>query len=67
MIKKMLTKSQLHLQIVNESYIEHQQVSFRYARQCLKASLMAFTHGVMPSLFETGASDIVKELNKNRK
>lgn len=63
----MIKKSRIHLQEANETYFEHQGVAFRYSFKCLKASLMAFVHGVVPGLFQASASDLVKLLASNRK
>jgi len=56
-----------HLNKVNESYFVHQKVAFSYGYRCLKAAFMAFVHGIIPSLFQTSASEIVSLLAKNRK
>ena len=63
----MIKASRLHLKQVEESYFEHQQVAFRYAIKCLLAAFMAFIHGIVPGLFQTSASDLVKKLAGNRK
>lgn len=63
----MIHSSRSHLDEVGESYLEHQGVAFRYGFNCLKASLMAFVHGVVPGLFQTSASDIVNKLASNRR
>ncbi|MCG8434668.1 MAG: DUF6356 family protein [Gammaproteobacteria bacterium] len=58
----MITKSRRHLAAVNESYFHHQRFAFRYAFDCFRAGAMAFVHGLVPALFETAASDLVKKL-----
>lgn len=63
----MLHSSRSHLNEVGETYFEHQGVAFRYGYNCLKASLMAFAHGLVPGMFQTGASDIVNKLAANRR
>ena len=63
----MITSSKNHLASVGETYFEHQGVAFRYGFHCLRASLMAFVHGLVPGVFQTSASDLVKRLATNRK
>ena len=63
----MIKSSKMHLCAAEESYFEHQGVAFRYGFNCLKASLMAFTHGLVPGWFQTGASELVKKLATGRK
>lgn len=63
----MFQSSRSHLDEVGETYFEHQGVAFRYGYNCLKASLMAFAHGLIPGMFRTGASDIVNDLAANRR
>ncbi len=62
----MIQSSKRHLDSVKESYFEHQGVAFRYGVSCLKAAMMAFVHGLIPGLFQTRASDIVKALAAGR-
>lgn len=63
----MLESSKAHLASVDERYFEHQSIAFRYAGNCLKAGTMAFVHGLVPGLFQTAASDLVKKLAAGRK
>lgn len=63
----MFQSSKAHLASVNERYFEHQGVAFRYGLNCLKAAGMAFVHGLVPGLFQTGASDAVKKLATGRR
>ena len=63
----MIKSSKTHLKTVDETYFEHQGVAFRYGCKCLKAALMVFVHGLVPGLFITSASDLVKKLAENRK
>lgn len=63
----MLQSSKAHLASAQESYFEHQGVAFQYGWNCLKAALMAFIHGVVPGLYKTGASDLVKKLSSGRR
>ncbi len=51
-----------HLQDHGVSYRNHQKLAFFFARQSLKASFMAFIHGIIPSFFETSASDTHKTI-----
>ena len=51
-----------HLQSHGISYRSHQKLAFFFARESLRASFMAFFHGLFPSLFETSASDLHKSI-----
>ncbi|MDH3695280.1 MAG: DUF6356 family protein [Gammaproteobacteria bacterium] len=62
----MIQSSKSHLAQVNETYFEHQGVALRYGFNCLKATLMAFVHGLVPGVFQTSASDLVKKLAAGR-
>lgn len=63
----MIQSSKAHLASVQEGYFEHQGVAFRYGLNCLRAAGMAFVHGLVPGLFQTSASDLVKTLAAGRK
>lgn len=63
----MFKSSKAHLHSVDESYFEHQKVAFSYGFKCFKAAFMAFAHGIIPSMFQTGASELVTSLAKSRK
>ena len=58
----MIKKSQQHLEKVNEHYFEHMTVALRISFQLLIGAVMAFMHGLIPSLFTTSASNIIKKL-----
>lgn len=51
-----------HLDDHGVSYRDHQRLAFFFARQSFKAAIMAFIHGLIPSLFETSASDTHKTI-----
>ena len=51
-----------HLNDHGVSYRDHQRLAFFFARESLKAAFMAFIHGIIPSLFETTASDTHKTI-----
>jgi len=51
-----------HLDDHGVSYRDHQKLAFFFARESLKASLMAFVHGIIPKFFETSASDTHKTI-----
>lgn len=53
---------QKHLDDHGVSYRDHQKLAFFFARESLKASFMAFVHGVIPKFFETAASDTHKAI-----
>lgn len=44
------------------SYRDHQRLAFFFARESLKASIMAFIHWIVPKFFETSASDVHKTI-----
>ena len=58
----MIKKSQQHLEKVNEHYFEHMTVALRISFQLLIGAVMAFMHGLIPSLFTTNSSNIIKKL-----
>lgn len=51
-----------HLDGHGVSYRDHQKLAFFFARESLKASCMAFVHGIIPRFFETSASDTHKKI-----
>lgn len=51
-----------HPATVGETYGEHMQVSLSYAVPLTKAAAAAYLHALMPFLFTTTASGIVKGL-----
>jgi len=63
----MFESSKNHLSSVDETYLGHQKVAFSYGYQCLKAAAMAFVHGIIPSMFQTSASELISSLAKSRK
>jgi hypothetical protein len=58
----MIKKSQQHLEKANEHYFEHMTVALRISFQLLIGAVMAFMHGLIPSLFTTNSSNIIKKL-----
>jgi hypothetical protein len=58
----MIKKSQQHLEQVDERYFKHMLVALKISFQLLVGAVMAFMHGIIPSLFTTNASNIIKEL-----
>ena len=66
----MIKKSKDHLNSVNESYIEHLRIAANVGFKMLSGGLMALLHGIVPGIFQTDASNKIKELyefiNKNR-
>ena len=66
----MIKKSKKHLNSVNESYLEHMSIATNVGFKMLSGGLMALLHGIVPGIFQTDASDKIKELyefiNKNR-
>jgi hypothetical protein len=51
-----------HPAAVGESYGKHFSVAIVYAFRLIGAGLCAFVHAVLPFLFETTASTVVKEI-----
>ena len=66
----MIKKSNQHLRLVNENYLEHMLVAFKVSYNMLYRSLLALFHGLIPGLFENSESIKIKELyeliNKKR-
>ena len=58
----MIKKSQQHLNQVNERYFTHMLIALKISLQLLTGAVMAFMHGLIPSLFTTSASNIIKKL-----
>lgn len=58
----MIERSKKHLEGVGESYFEHLFFTLKYGGSCFLAGFMVIMHGLVPSLFETGASTIIKKL-----
>jgi hypothetical protein len=52
-----------HPRAVNEDYLAHAGVALRFALLLLAAGLAALVHAVIPALFETTASSIIKNLH----
>ena len=66
----MIKKSKQHLYSVNESYFKHMKVTVKVGLNMILGGLMALIHGLIPSIFQTNASNKIKELyefiNKQR-
>ena len=58
----MIKKSKQHLKSVNEKYLEHMLVAFKVSYIMLYGSLLALINGLIPGLFQTSKSKIIKEL-----
>lgn len=52
-----------HPHAVDESYIEHAGVAFRFAIRLLGAGLAALVHACIPCLFEKTASSMIKAMH----
>ena len=52
-----------HPRTVNEDYLSHAGVAMRFALLLLSAGLAALVHAVIPALFETTASSMIKKLH----
>ena len=66
----MIKESKKHLISINESYFEHMSIATNVGFKMLSGGLMALLHGIVPGIFQTDASNKIKELyefiNKNR-
>ena len=66
----MIKESKKHLNSVNESYFKHLSIATNVGFKMLSGGLMAFLHGIVPGIFQTDASNKIKELyefiNKKR-
>ena len=66
----MIKKSKEHLNSVNESYYKHMNIASNVGFKMLSGGLMALIHGIIPGVFQTNASNKIKELyefiNKKR-
>ena len=66
----MIKKSKQHLYCVNESYFKHMKVAVKVGLNMILGGLMALIHGLIPSIFQTNASNKISELyefiNKQR-
>ena len=54
----------VHPRSVNENYLAHAGVALRFALLLFRAGLAALVHAVIPALFETSASSIIKKLHR---
>jgi hypothetical protein len=66
----MIKKSKQHLRSVNENYFEHMLIALKVSSNMFYGSLLALIHALIPGLFQTSASNKIKELyefiNKER-
>ena len=66
----MIKKSKNHLNSVNENYFEHMSIASNVGVKMLLGGFMALIHGIIPGVFQTDASNKIKELyefiNKKR-
>ena len=66
----MIKKSKQHLYSVNESYFKHMKVAVKVGLYMILAGLMALIHALIPGIFQSNASNKIRELyefiNKQR-
>ena len=66
----MIKKSKDHLNSVNENYFEHMGIAFNVGLKMFLGGFMALIHGIIPGVFQTDASNKIKDLyefiNKKR-
>ena len=60
----MIKKSKEHLDLVNETYIQHFKVAFNVSRLMIVGGFQAIMHAICPAIFETSASDKIKKLHE---
>ena len=59
----MFKRNKQHLIDNNETYFGHMRGAFWYGPNCFKAGCIAFTHGLLPGVFQTDSSNLVKHLS----
>ena len=59
----MIKKSKEHLDLVNETYIQHLKVAFNVSSLMIVGGLQAIIHAICPAIFQTSASDKIKKLH----
>lgn len=52
-----------HPASVNETYLQHARFAFGFSTKLFGAAAAALIHAIIPPLFETTASRLIKELN----
>ena len=57
----MIKKSKAHLNSVNESYFEHISIATGVGFKMLSGGLMALIHGIVTGIFQTDASNKIKD------
>ena len=62
--QQMIKKSKDHLNLVNENYFQHMLVALKVSFKMFYGSLLALIHGLIPGVFQTSASNKIKELYK---
>ena len=66
----MIKKFRQHLYSFNESYFKHMKVATNVGLSMILGDLMALIHGLIPGIFQSNASNKIKELyefiNKQR-
>ena len=66
----MIKKSKQHLTSVNENYFEHIKVACKVGLKMIYGGFLALIHGLIPGIYQTNASNKIKELyefiNKER-
>ena len=60
----MIKKSKEHLDLVNETYIQHFKVAFNVSLLMIAGGFQAIMHAICPAIFETSASDKIKKLHE---
>ena len=63
LVMNFLKKSKKHCTDANESYFQHMSVAQKISFDLFKASVMAFIHSIIPSVFQTNASKKIINLH----
>ena len=60
----MIKKSKEHLDLVNETYIQHFKVALNVSLLMIVGGFQAIMHAICPAIFQTSASDKIKKLHE---
>ena len=60
----MIKKTKEHLDLVNETYIQHLKVALNVSSLMIVGGFQAIIHAICPAIFQTSASDKIKKLHE---
>ena len=52
-----------HLKQINMGYIQHLKMSFGYSYKFFYGSIKAIVHGILPNMYETSTSDLIRNMH----